>query len=121
MRVVLPKFGYPSGRGDGVLFFGAVLFDGDSFTPFERSYGTRTWYMREGDFNDGAAWCYMAPNITVGVNENGKIIPEQFALLGNYPNPFNPTTTIKYRLPEVSNVTVEVYDVLGRLVNRHLL
>lgn len=121
MRVVLPKIGYPPGRGDGVLFFGAVLYDGDSFSPFTSSYGTRAWYMREGDFNDGAAWCYLAPNITVGVKENGNIIPEQFALLGNYPNPFNPATTIKYLLPEASNVTVEVYNVLGQPVSRQLL
>ena len=121
MRVVLPKFGYPSGRGDGVLFFGAVLYDGDSFTPFTSSYGTRAWYMREGDFNDGAAWCYMDPDITVGVRESKQGIPDQFALLGNYPNPFNPTTTIKYRLPQLSDVTVEVFDILGKLVSRQEL
>jgi hypothetical protein len=121
MRVVLPKFGYPSGLGDRVLFFGAVLYDGDSFTPFTNSYGTRAWYMREGDFNDGAAWCYLDPNITVGVDENGKVLPDQFVLLGNYPNPFNPSTTIKYQLAQASNVTVEVYNVLGQLVSRQLI
>jgi hypothetical protein len=121
MRVVLPKFGYPAGRGDGVLFLGAVYYDGDSFTPFTSSYGSRTWYMREGDFNDGAAWCYMDPGITVGVHERPSVVPQQFALLGNYPNPFNPTTTIIYQLPRQSNVTVEIFDVLGKLVSRQLI
>jgi hypothetical protein len=121
MRVVLPKFGYAPGRGDGVLFFGAVLFDGDSFSPASSSYGTRAWYMREGDFNDGAAWCYMDPGVTVGVSEEANVLPERFELLGNYPNPFNPTTTIEYLLPQASDVTVEVYDVLGRLVGQQLL
>ncbi|HYQ86894.1 MAG TPA: T9SS type A sorting domain-containing protein [Bacteroidota bacterium] len=121
MRVVLPKFGYPAGRGDGVLFLGVVLYDGDSFTPFSSSYGTRTWFMREGDFNDGAAWCYMDPNITVGVKENGSSVPEEFALLGNYPNPFNPSTTIRYMLPEVSDVTIEVFNMLGQSVSRQAL
>ncbi|MEJ2196259.1 MAG: aryl-sulfate sulfotransferase [Ignavibacteriaceae bacterium] len=34
----------------------------------------------------------------------------------NYPNPFNPSTTIKYQIPEISFVTIKVYDILGREV-----
>ncbi len=116
MKVVLPRFGYPAGRGDGVVFFGAVHYDGDSFSPASSSYGTRTWCMREGDFNDGAAWSYMDPNITVGVDEAGNTIPDQFTLLGNFPNPFNPSTTIKFAMPQMSEVTLEVFNVLGQLV-----
>lgn len=42
-------------------------------------------------------------------------IPTVFLLHGNYPNPFNPATTIRFDLPEAARVHVEVYDVLGRL------
>lgn len=44
-------------------------------------------------------------------------VPEHFELVGNYPNPFNPSTVIEYRLAETSHVTVSVYDVMGRLVS----
>ncbi len=42
--------------------------------------------------------------------------PANFSLDQNYPNPFNPTTTITYRIPVVSNVRLEIYDILGREV-----
>jgi len=43
-------------------------------------------------------------------------IPGEFEISQNYPNPFNPTTTIKFALPTQSQVTVTIYDILGREV-----
>ncbi|MBN2416073.1 aryl-sulfate sulfotransferase [bacterium] len=43
---------------------------------------------------------------------------EEFALLGNYPNPFNPGTLITYLLPVQSDVTLTVFDIRGRVVVR---
>jgi len=42
--------------------------------------------------------------------------PQTYLLEQNYPNPFNPTTTIVYQLPVASDVSLKVYDVLGREV-----
>ena len=43
-------------------------------------------------------------------------IPDAFALEQNYPNPFNPTTNIRFSLPETNDVTLEIYDLTGRLI-----
>jgi len=46
-------------------------------------------------------------------DENSEL-PDEFVLRGNYPNPFNPSTTIQFDLPETAEVKVDVLDLLGR-------
>ncbi len=46
------------------------------------------------------------------------LIPEETALLANYPNPFNPETWIPYQLAESAEVTLTIYDMNGQLVRR---
>lgn len=52
----------------------------------------------------------------VEAGADGRSLPENYALEGNYPNPFNPTTRILFVLPVVARVTLEVFNVNGQHV-----
>lgn len=57
--------------------------------------------------------------ITLNVSANSVnplSVPVRFELSDNYPNPFNPTTVIRYAIPEYGMVTLRIYDALGREV-----
>ena len=43
-------------------------------------------------------------------------IPTEYTLHPAYPNPFNPITTITYSIPEPTDVTIRVYDILGKQI-----
>ena len=61
-------------------------------------------------------WDSASVSITVtDVGENPSN-PEEFRLYDNYPNPFNPSTTFKYSLPEASFTSLKIYDAIGNEV-----
>lgn len=67
--------------------------------------------------SDGVLLRYAQPaRASSIVRELGTDRPQRFKLEQNYPNPFNPMTTIVYQLPVTSDVSLKVYDVLGREV-----
>ncbi len=53
---------------------------------------------------------------SVGLSVDETIVPNEFYLSQNYPNPFNPTTTIQFGLNKQSNISLKIYDILGREV-----
>ena len=92
--------------GQGNSSAGAVY----SFT--DRNYeGNATYYYRIEQVDaDGGSEMFSAIEVTA------LFIPTEYALSQNYPNPFNPMTTFTYDVPEVSDVTIKVYSLLGKEV-----
>jgi len=65
--------------------------------------------------DDGKLFKTNTGGIVTEIDEIGNL-PIEFSLSQNYPNPFNPKTTIEYEIPGKSNVTIKIYDILGREV-----
>ncbi|MGH1365584.1 MAG: choice-of-anchor B family protein [Calditrichia bacterium] len=88
---------------------GGTLF----YTDFQVRF--RSFSLNPGEVDD---WFiddfYVGPSLTVGVEPD--LQPLKFELLANYPNPFNPTTSIPYRVAEAGKVTLIIYNSLGQHV-----
>jgi hypothetical protein len=116
LAIDLTALGYPSGLGDRAFFPGLTVLDGDSFIPATDSYGTRTWWYREYEGTCCAAWAHLAGGATgAGDGDQGGYATAQQSL--------NATSRpmIMYSLPQRSQVTFEVFDVMGRSIERRPL
>jgi len=81
--------------------------------------------IRSVDASGNAATMTLSPAFSVGnwiddgtteIPDNGVNVPLQFSLGQNFPNPFNPVTTIRYTVPHSGPVRLSVFDLLGREV-----
>lgn len=106
-----------------------------SISPTQVTYNGSTYYFKR--WLGGGAGSYTGTNpsfqinsvnnfinqialfdtIDVGINQIGMEIPAKYELSQNYPNPFNPSTTVKFNLPKAGDVTLKLYDALGKEVD----
>lgn len=70
-------------------------------------------YDPDGTICDMGAYYYDQQQSAIDPSD---VLPLRFSLSQNFPNPFNASTLIKYELPQQSQVTIEVYDLTGRIV-----
>ncbi|MCI0472983.1 MAG: T9SS type A sorting domain-containing protein, partial [Ignavibacteria bacterium] len=61
-------------------------------------------------------WSSVIDINSVGINKISENVPQKFDLHQNYPNPFNPKTKIRYNVPVSSDVTINIYNINGRLM-----
>lgn len=111
-------------------YYGAFLMTCNTDVPIDETYHpfSMGWYPHSGL---GTSWSfenppggsvepeqdhcglYFEPEISI---DPIPMIPSEFSLAQNQPNPFNASTIIQYSLPEAADVTAEIYDILGRKV-----
>jgi hypothetical protein len=118
VAIDLTELGYPSDLGDGAFFFGVTLLDGDSFTPFTDSYGTRTWWYREYEGECCTPWAQLEL-VPVAVDDDWQA-PAEYTVVHNSDNP-SQQPRIFFSLPERNQLTLAVYDLKGRLVEKREL
>ena len=65
-------------------------------------------------FSGGNLGTFLRYGNPSGISLNNNEVPEGFELKQNYPNPFNPSTKINFSIPKASNVSLKIYDALGK-------
>ncbi len=103
-NTAMPSFTAPTTEGE--LHYRLVATPGHEGTPPE-AYG---YAISDPD------WITVRVGVATNVAEVPLVV--DFDLLGNYPNPFNPSTTILLDMPEAAAVSVDIFNMLGQLAHR---
>jgi hypothetical protein len=116
LAIDLARLGYPVGQTNKMVALGLDYHDYD-ITPTDTS-AYRVWWFREWPWASTPAFCLLdEANLITAVGEEVGLPAQEFRLRGNYPNPFNPSTTIQFSVPGAGTAFVRVYDLLGRQVD----
>lgn len=127
--------GIPVNVTGGNLFYDSSSTVSFTATPSQLTHNGREYYFQRwnGNGNGSYSGTQLNPTITnmnnvivetavydtiapIGIHNLNNGVPVVYQLHQNFPNPFNPVTKIKFDLPEQSNVTVKVYDLIGNEV-----
>lgn len=78
--------------------------------------GKEYWYILESVDNSGESYVHGSVALTIPITEAETPLPDATVLKGNYPNPFNPSTTIQFEVKENETGVLSIYNVEGQLV-----
>lgn len=111
-----------SGKKSVVNTGGWQIWKGIPITNVSIKSGTHILRIEISSDSDKTGWLFslnyfeikLSGSVSVAENE---LLPKEFLLEPNFPNPFNPTTVIRYQLPNSGFVELKVFDILGREIN----
>jgi hypothetical protein len=115
LALLLPPYGSPeinfidstfTPDEAGALFNYKIIQEDRSFGMHNPRYIVGLLYLSIGKLGG-----------VVSIDDMNSELPNSYTLSNNYPNPFNPTTTIDFSIPEQANVKVIIYDALGNQVD----
>jgi hypothetical protein len=123
--VFLDPVGDPLDTGGDWDFYGTYTMATNESAFGEYDPLSSGWYPHSGQ---GTSWSFEAPpgggiapeedyaTFFIGLSsvDGEDNLPVEFSLVQNYPNPFNASTTIEFKLPEAADVSIQIYDILGR-------
>ena len=111
---------------EGQLFFIAIRYLNETYSVSYDNGGPlsgKSYYSDDGVIFSNILSSYGNANIRAKIRTNnimyansGDLLPDKFKLDNNYPNPFNPITSLRYALPEDGIVNITIYDMMGRRV-----
>jgi hypothetical protein len=107
---VMASTGPFSVRVGGEVVFVCSLVESEGLAAAEVAQKAASAYYEEN----------IAPQLKEGLKKQSALVqralPAAYQLFANYPNPFNPTTTISYALPEAEHVELSIFNLQGKLV-----
>ncbi|MDH3269375.1 MAG: T9SS type A sorting domain-containing protein [Ignavibacteria bacterium] len=93
-------------------------WNNEEYVPNPIIEGYDEYYSIDYNFINGSSVHRLGDIMVVSVDYEDNVKPvDGFGLVTNYPNPFNPSTTIEFTIPERTTIKVEIFDVLGRKVS----
>ncbi len=118
--VIVGNFGVTAAGASGDFTQTGTWYDFFEGTEYEVTSTDQTVTLDPGEVKIFTTKQFDAPEpglITNNESEGPSDTPTSFKLYNNYPNPFNPTTSLSFDIPNAGVVTLEVFDVLGRKVS----
>jgi len=110
----------------GQDFFVAVKFESETYPISFDNAGAlsgRSYYSTDGTYFDDILSAYGDANIRAKVSTDAfvgiepvALVPNEIMLFPNYPNPFNPETTLSFNIESLQQTSLRIYDIQGRLI-----